>query len=78
MRRFLWGAALAFVGACGSDGPATFDGGNDGSGGDAQGSFTLRVDPATDSETVTIGLQNKTVQFHAFRKDSPLLQSKRT
>ncbi|HEX4517623.1 MAG TPA: hypothetical protein VGH87_00645 [Polyangiaceae bacterium] len=74
MRRFLWGAAFAFIGACGNSGPATFDGGTDGSSGDASSSFTLRVDPATDSETVTIGLQNKTVEFHAYRKDSPTAQ----
>ena len=72
MRRFLWGAALVL--ACGNTGPSTFDGGSDAGGGDAQGSFTLRVDPTTDSETVTIGLQNKTVPFHAYRKDSPTSQ----
>jgi len=69
MRRFLWGSILVL--ACGNGGPSTFDGGSDGSGGDASASFTLRVDPVTDNETVTIGLQNKTVQFHAYRKDSP-------
>ncbi len=70
MRRFLW--IVGLCAACGSTPSATFDGGttNDG-GGDASSSFTLRVDPATDSETVTLGVNGQSIQFHAYRKDTP-------
>ena len=73
MKRSLWAAAAVLVIACGDD-STRFDAGVDGGGSDATASFTLRVDPPTDSETVTIGLQNKTVQFHAYRRDSPTAQ----
>jgi hypothetical protein len=70
MRRFLW--VIGVCAAC-SNGPATnFDAGTgDGGSGDASASFTLRVDPPQDSETVTIGVQGKSIQFHAYRKDTP-------
>src|SRR4051794_28839185 len=67
MRRFLWGAAFAL--AC-SSGGSNFDGGTNDAGGDVAASFTLRVDPVADNETVTIGLQSQSVQFHAYREDA--------
>ena len=73
MRRFL-SALACLLAACGNDSNTSFDSGNGDSGADAAASFTLRVDPLTDAETVTIGLQNKSVQFHAYRKDSPNAQ----
>ncbi len=71
MRRFLW-IILAGV-ACSNGPPTNFDGGpvDGGDSGDAPASFTLRVDPPQDSETVTIGVQGKSIQFHAYRKDTP-------
>ena len=64
-------AALAVCIACSNDSGNTFDGGVDGGNGfDGATSFMLRVDPAMDSETVTIGVQSKSVQFHAYRRDS--------
>ncbi|HEY1954550.1 MAG TPA: hypothetical protein VGH28_03045 [Polyangiaceae bacterium] len=68
MRRIL--LALIACAACSTSPGTQFDAGSDGSGGDAGPTFTLRVDPPQDSETLTIGV-TKSVQFHAFRKDSP-------
>jgi hypothetical protein len=68
MRRLLW---VAVFGAACSSGPTNFnDAGTDG-GADAAVSFTLRVDPAQDSETVTLGVPGNSIQFHAYRQDSP-------
>ena len=53
---------------CGNGDSSGFDGGVDASGADVAPSFTLRVSPLQDSETVTIGLPSKTVQFQAFEK----------
>ncbi len=71
MQRFLW-VAFSLAVAC-SNGSGNFDAGNGDGGGDAA-TFTLRVDPLQDSETVTIGLPGNSVQFHAYRKDSPTAQ----
>ena len=73
MRRFL-SLLVCVLAACGNGSNTNFDAGAGDAGSDAAATFALRVDPPTDTETVTIGLQNKSVQFHAFRKDSPAAQ----
>lgn len=79
-RRFTGHVSVAFVlavvvagAACGSSSSddSGFTDGNDG-GNTNDGSapsFTLRVDPPTDSETVPLGGPGSNVQFHAYRKD---------
>jgi hypothetical protein len=62
---------IALIAACGTSGTnSSFDTGADGGSGDgAAPTFTLRVDPPTDTETTALGVPGKSIQFHAYRRD---------
>lgn len=63
---------VTLIAACGTSSTNSgFDtGGNDGGTGDGGApTFTLRIDPATDTETTAIGVPGKSVQFHAYQRN---------
>src|SRR5512142_1730810 len=63
-------ALVAVLVACSNGSTFTNDGGGDGAA-DGAATFTLRVDPNPDAETVVLGVLGKTAAFHAFRRDTP-------